>query len=442
MERTGDRAAADKLTDADLLREVMNTVGKPGRLGEGIRCVVSVSMLTEGWDANTVTHVLGVRAFGTQLLCEQVVGRALRRQSYTLNAEDKFDVEYADVLGIPFDFAAKPVVVPPKPPREDHARPGHQPDRDALEIRFPRVDGYRVELPAERLKATFSANSGLNLTPDLVGPSTTQNLGIVGEGVNLTVQHLEDTRDNSIAFHLAKHLLYRKYRDPGQDPKLHLFGQLKGIAQEWVRDHLKCSGGTWKAQVMHQEITDMACERIHSAISATLAGTNAVRVVLDPFNPTGSTRQVNFTTAKQTLWATQGPPPKSHVNWVVYDSDWEAEFCRVAEAHSHVLAYAKNHSMGFEVPYRLGGTQRHYRPDFIVRIDDGQEDPLNLVVEIKGFRGEDAVVKAETMNTQWVPGVNALGTYGRWAFAEFRSAHDLEADFAKLIQGLLVPATV
>lgn len=442
MERTGDRFAADKLTDADLLREVMNTVGKPGKLGEGIRCVVSVSMLTEGWDANTVTHVLGVRAFGTQLLCEQVVGRALRRQSYNLNAEDKFDVEYADVLGIPFDFAAKPVVVPPKPPVKTTRVQAISPERDALEIRFPRVDGYRVELPAERLKATFSANSGLTLTPDLVGPSTTQNLGIVGEGVNLTVQHLEDTRDNSIAFHLAKHLLYRKYRDPGQDPKLHLFGQLKGIAQEWVREHLKCSGGTWKAQVMHQEITDMACERIHAAISATLAGTNAVRVVLDPFNPTGSTRQVNFTTAKQTLWATQGPPPKSHVNWVVYDSDWEAEFCRVAEAHPRVLAYAKNHSMGFEVPFRLGGTQRHYRPDFIVRIDDGQDDPLNLVVEIKGFRGEDAVVKAETMNTQWVPGVNALGSYGRWVFAEFRSAHDLEADFAKLIQGLLVPATV
>ena len=117
-------------------------------------------------------------------------------------------------------------------------------------------------------------------------------------------------------------------------------------------------------------------------------------------------------------------------------------------------AYAKNHSLGFEVPYRLGGVQRQYRPDFIVRINDkdgtgkdsGQADALNLVVEIKGFRGEDAVVKAETMATQWVPGVNALGTYGRWAFAEFRSAHDLEADFKQLVQGFVTtsskPATV
>ena len=110
-------------------------------------------MLTEGWDANTVTHVLGVRAFGTQLLCEQVIGRALRRQSYDLNEEGLFNVEYADVLGIPFDFTAKPVVAPPQPPRETVQVKAVRPERDALEIRFPRVEGYRVELPEERLTA-------------------------------------------------------------------------------------------------------------------------------------------------------------------------------------------------------------------------------------------------------------------------------------------------
>ena len=111
-------------------------------------------MLTEGWDANTVTHVLGVRAFGTQLLCEQVIGRALRRQSYDLNEEGLFNVEYADILGIPFDFTAKPVVAPPQPPRETIQVKAMRPERDALEIRFPRVEGYRVELPEERLTAT------------------------------------------------------------------------------------------------------------------------------------------------------------------------------------------------------------------------------------------------------------------------------------------------
>jgi type III restriction enzyme len=181
VERTNDPTQAENLTDQDLLREVMNTVGKREQLGESIRCVISVSMLTEGWDANTVTHVLGVRAFGTQLLCEQVVGRALRRQSYDLNDDGLFSVEYADILGIPFDFTAKPVIAPPQPPRETiHVR-AVRPERDHLEIRFPRVVGYRVELPEERLTAQFNDDSLLELTPKLIGATTTQNSGIIGE---------------------------------------------------------------------------------------------------------------------------------------------------------------------------------------------------------------------------------------------------------------------
>ena len=194
IERTGDQQAGDNLTDQDLLREVMNTVGKRGQLGGAIRCVVSVSMLTEGWDANTVTHVLGVRAFGTQLLCEQVLGRALRRQSYDLNEEGLFNVEYADVFGIPFDFTAKPVIAPPQPPRPTVQIKAMRPERDHLEIRFPRVEGYRVELPEERIKAKFDDDSILILTPELVGPSITQNSGIIGETVNLNLEHLGDMR--------------------------------------------------------------------------------------------------------------------------------------------------------------------------------------------------------------------------------------------------------
>jgi type III restriction enzyme len=182
--RTGDQRAGDAISDQDLLREVMNTVGKKGKLGEQVRCVVSVSMLTEGWDANTVTHILGLRAFGTQLLCEQVVGRALRRQSYRLNDEGRFNPEYADILGIPFDFTAKPVdVKPTKPDLTIHVH-AVRPDRDALEITFPRVEGYRVELPDQRLQATFGPDSVLELTPELLGPTETRNQGIIGEAVS------------------------------------------------------------------------------------------------------------------------------------------------------------------------------------------------------------------------------------------------------------------
>jgi type III restriction enzyme len=432
VERTGDAQAGETIDDATLLREVMNTVGKKGRLGEQIRCVVSVSMLTEGWDANTVTHILGVRAFGTQLLCEQVVGRGLRRQSYDLNEDGLFNVEYADVLGIPFDFAAKPVIAPPAKPRETVRVHAVKPERDALEISFPRVEGYRVELPGERLEAAFGPDHVLHLTPDLVGPSVTKNQGIIGEGVDLTIAHLQDMRQSTILFHLARHLLYNKYRDPGEEPKLHLFGQLKRITRQWLDGgYLRCSGGTYPAQLVYKEIADMAAERIKAAITLTLVGEHPVKAILDAYNPTGSTAYVNFTTSKTTRWQTD--PRKSHVNWVVCDSDWEAELCRVVEAHPAVLAYVKNQGLGLDVPYLMGSITRKYIPDFIVRVNDGQPEPLNLIVEIKGYRGENAKDKANTMRNYWVPGVNNLQKFGRWAFAEFTEVYDIEAAFTALI---------
>jgi type III restriction enzyme len=410
----------------------MNTVGKQGRLGESIRCVVSVSMLTEGWDANTVTHVLGVRAFGTQLLCEQVIGRALRRQSYDLNEQNLFNVEYADVLGIPFNFTAKPVIAPPQPPRETIQVKAVRPERDHLEIHFPRVEGYRVELPEERLTAEFNADSVLELTPDLVGPSITRNAGIIGEGVDLSLKHLEDMRRSTVLMHVTKRLLYTKWRDPGEEPKLYLFGQLKRITKEWLDGCLVCKGGTYPAQLMYQELADMACERITAGITRSLVGERPIKAVLDPYNPTGSTIHVNFTTSKRDRWETH--PERCHVNWVILDSDWEAEFCRVAESHPRVQAYVKNHNLGLEVPYRYGSETRRYRPDFIVLVDDGHDDPLHLVVEIKGYRREDAKEKKATMETYWIPGVNNLGQYGRWEFAEFTEVYQIEADFEAKVE--------
>ena len=429
IERTGDRSQAENLTDQDLLREVMNTVGKKDSLGDSIRCVVSVSMLTEGWDANTVTHVLGVRAFGTQLLCEQVIGRALRRQSYDLNEDNLFNVEYADVLGIPFDFTAKPVVAPPQPPRETIRVKAVRPERDPLEICFPRVAGYRVELPEEKITASFTKDSELDLTPDLVGPTETRNQGIIGEGVDLNLIHTGDLRMSTLIFHLTTRLINTKYRDPGNEPKWHLFGKLKRITKDWLDRCLKCKGGTYPAQLMYQELADMACERITAAIMSSLEGAHPIVAVLDPYNPVGSTIHVNFNTSRTDRWETDAR--RCHINWVILDSDWEAEFCRVAEAHPKVKAYVKNHNLGLEVPYRYASETRIYLPDFIVQIDDGhgEKDLLNLIVEIKGYRREDAKEKKNTMDTYWVPGVNNNGQYGRWAFAEFTEIYQIESDF-------------
>ncbi len=434
IERTGDQRKAETLSDQELLREVMNTVGKPGQLGGAIRCVVSVSMLTEGWDANTVTHVLGVRAFGTQLLCEQVIGRALRRQSYDLNEDALFNVEYADIFGIPFDFTAKPVVAPPQPPRETVQVKAMRPERDALEIRFPRVEGYRVELPEERLTATFNDDSILVLNPNLVGPSLTRNQGIIGEAVDLNLQHLGDMRPSTLLFHLTQRLLYTKWRDPGEEPKLHLFGQLKRITKQWLDTCLKCEGGTYPAQLMYQELADMACTRINDGITRHFVGERPVKALLDPYNPVGSSAHVRFNTSKALRWETSSK--HCQVNWAILDSDWEGELCRVAESHPKVRAYIKNQNLGFEVPYRSGSVTRRYLPDFIVLIDDGHgdNDLLHLVVEIKGYRGEDAKDKKAAMETYWVPGVNLLGNHGRWAFAEFGEVFKIESDFAAKIE--------
>jgi type III restriction enzyme len=412
----------------------MNTVGKPGQLGGAIRCVVSVSMLTEGWDANTVTHVLGVRAFGTQLLCEQVIGRALRRQSYDLNEENLFNTEYADILGIPFDFTAKPVIAPPQPPRETIQVKAVRPERDRLEIRFPRVVGYRVELPEERLTAEFNDDAILELSPDLVGPSITRNQGIIGEGVDLSLEHLGDMRPSTLLFHVTQRLLYTKWRDPGEAPKLHLFGQLKRITKQWLDNCLVCKGETYPALLMYQELADMACNRITAGITKAFAGERPIKALLDPYNPIGSTNYVNFNTSRKDRWETNAD--RCHINWVILDSDWEAEFCRVAESHPRVRSYVKNHNLGLEVPYRYGSENRMYRPDFIVRVDDGHgdEDLLNLIVEIKGYRREDAKEKKSTMDTYWIPGVNHLATHGRWAFAEFTDVYQIQSDFSAKVE--------
>ena len=433
IERTGDTEAGRKFTDQDILREVMNTVGKSGKLGESIRCVVSVSMLTEGWDANTVTHILGVRAFGTQLLCEQVVGRALRRQSYDLNEGNLFDVEYADILGIPFDFTSQAVLAAPKKPKESVRVTSEAKLGATGDIQFPRVIGYKVDLPTEQLQAEFTKDSVFELTPELVGATITHNEGIIGEGVKLTVEHLAGTRQNEILYHLVKHLLFTKFRDADESPKLHLFGELKRITRQWLETSLVCRGKTFPAQILYAELAEIACDKIQSAITAAMAGEKPVLAILDPYNPIGSTAHVNFNTSKAMRWKTN--PRKCPVNWIVCDSAWEQDFCRVVESHDAVRSYIKNQGLSFEVPYRIGTNQHKYLPDFIVRIDDGKgsDNLLNLVVEIKGFRGENAKAKAETMRAYWIPGVNNLKEFGRWEFKEFTSAFDLDEDFENLV---------
>ena len=435
IQRTG-AGDVGEFSDAELLREVMNTVGKMGRLGEQVRCVVSVSMLTEGWDVNTVTHILGVRAFGTQLLCEQVVGRGLRRFSYELNEDDLFTVEYADIMGIPFDFTAKPEIASIQPPKKS-TRVHAVKERSALEIIFPRAIGYRVDLPEERLTASFTDDSRFVLTPEMVGPGETLMEGIAGEGVMISAAEAQTRRPSTIAYDLAKRLLYDYFKDADGEPKLHLFWQVRRIARQWIdQGYLECRGDTGMWMLEYLDTGKQATERIYNAIVNSIGETRRVKAVLDPYNSSLSTAHVSFVTTKD-LWTTA--PEKCHINYVALDSDWEAEFARVAEQHPRVISYVKNQGLGFEIPYKDGTLSRMYIPDFIVQVDDGYGpgDPLHLVVEVKGYRDENVKLKSETMRTQWVTGVNNLRVCGRWAFEEFNNVYEINSAFTALIEGVV-----
>jgi type III restriction enzyme len=439
-QRSG-QSAAEKITDEDLLREVMNTVGKPGRLGEQVRCVVSVSMLTEGWDTSTVTHILGVRAFGTQLLCEQVVGRGLRRLSYDSDAEGMLrPSEYANIFGIPFSFAqhnqGETTYRPPKPTRRVYAMP----ERAALEIRFPRVAGYRVKLPGDRLRWEWDQDSRFTLTPDRT-PTRAEVQDILGAGEIITLDNYMEQRRSTVAFHVAGHALRSRFRDEVGNLKPFLFPQLLSATREWLDTQLTCTGGTKPGLFLWKGLADEASLRIYNAcVRGGLAhsaddepggalGRSILLPVMDPYNPAGSSRFVDLHTSKDLLWTTRAD--RCHVNLVVGDSDWELGFCETIEnaLGDIVSAYVKNHGLGFEVPYAAADGERRYRPDFILRVDEGSgpDDPLYLVVEIKGYRRIDAQNKRQAMETHWVPAVNNHGGFGRWAFLEIGDVHRAEA---------------
>jgi type III restriction enzyme len=407
----------EQLTDEDLLREVMNTVGKPGKLGEHVKCVVSVSMLTEGWDANTVTHVLGIRAFGTQLLCEQVVGRALRRRSYVPNSDGKFDPEYAEVYGVPFSFipcagSAKDPIPPPPVTRVRALQ-----DRIACEVTFPRLLGYRYDMGGEKLVATFTDDSKLALSTEDI-PTKVELDPIVGEKSIHTLDDLKRRREQEVAFVIARRTLERYFRDDDGNDRPWLFPQLLSIAKRWLAECLTLKDNTFPQLMLLHARTHDAADRIYNAIVQSTNGTPALKPIPRPYDTIGSTRYVDFDTTRA-VYPTRAD--KCHVSHVVADTaSWEQKMAQALEDMDEVLRYVKNDHVGFTIPYTLNGEERQYHPDFTAVVDDGRgpNDLLNLIIEVTGEHKKDKVAKVATARTLWVPAVNNHGGFGRWAFIE------------------------
>jgi type III restriction enzyme len=424
---------AEDLTDEDILREVMNTVGKPGKLGEHVRCVVSVSMLTEGWDANTVTHILGVRAFGTQLLCEQVVGRGLRRRSYAPNAEGMFEPEYAEVYGVPFSFI-------PSAGSEKNPKPGPTPtrvraleDRIACEMTFPRVTGYRFEFKGERVTHTFTKDSKMAIsTADL--PLRTEMSSIVGESNFNDLYGLKNIRLQRVDFELARLILEKYLRDGDGNLKPWLFPQLLSVVREWRETCLTCKDDMFPQVITLTALADQAAKKIYHSIVASTSEDKTLLPILRPYESFGSTRYVDFDTARD-VYRTSAE--KSHVSHVVLDSNWEAKMAESLEDMPEVIRYVKNFQLGFTIPYTLDGQEKSYLPDYLIDIEDGHgtEDLLHLVLEVSGEARKDKAAKVETARNLWTPAINNHGGFGRWAFLEIVNPWDAKNTIRKFTNG-------
>lgn len=458
--------AADTLTDGDILREVVNTVGRPQALGAHVRCVVSVSMLTEGWDANTVTHVVGIRAFGSQLLCEQVAGRALRRRSYDLAAYDaqgreipaadihrysprnityKFPPEYAHIIGVPFttfkgNAGASGTARPPHPVTRVYALP----EREALEIRFPVVTGYRVESCGDTIAFDYSGLPPFRLDFNRVPLKTTLSSAIAdtqgGKRVVLSSDYAT-LRDHEVLYHLTQRLLSEKYASRENGSEFQLFHTLMQAVTAWYDTKLEVLGGPGERDVRRlvvfwdrQEVT----ASIYEGIRRAAASATQTTAILDYYNPEGSTVHVNALTQRPVFRTS-----KSHVNCVVADTDsWEQIAAKTLEQMPQVTAYVKNAFLGFTIPYISDGQEHTFEPDFLARVQAPGGETFTLIIEISGRsddrHGHKDHKRHYTLH-YWLPAVNALGKYGRWAFVEITDIDNILAELNAAIQHLPTP---
>jgi type III restriction enzyme len=423
--RRNPGADLDRIDDAALLREAMNTVGKKGKLGEQIRCVVSVGMLTEGWDANTVTHILGVRPFRSQLLCEQVVGRGLRRRSYAVNEDYRLEPEYAEVYGVPFAFipSDRPVPKPrvPRPAIEVRALP----EREELAIEFPKLDGYRIELPDEQLHADFDGDSKMHLDQEGLA-LWVKHKGLIGESEEVDLTQIRGARPQKVAFALARELVRRYFAVHGDAVRPWLFPRLVQISREWLDECVTTEPGVTMGYLLLAQPGAVAAEKIYGAIARYGEERDRPQLVMPiirAFDSGGSTRGVGFLTRKVVM---DPPPTKSHVNHVVLDgprgNTWEEGLARHLENDSRVAAYVKNERLGFTIPYVHQGRSHDYVPDFLVRLapkEDG-EQARTLIVEVSGTQKSPGPTKAkaETARDQWCAAVNNWGEFGRWGYVE------------------------
>ena len=461
-----DDPTATRKEAAEELRQIVSTVGRPGEPGGSVRCVVSVNMLSEGWDANNVTHILGLRAFHSQLLCEQVVGRGLRRMDYTPDPETgRLTPEYVDIFGVPFSLIPFKGRQPQGgPPPEE--LPKHDvmalPERRAFEIRFPVVEGYVVRLTRNRVKCDVRSVEPLNLDPITVPTAAfirpqvgyqTGHPGTYGGFGFETVDRQEyyrSTHPQQIAFEITHEIVNRlmdaahasevgppsdstnggrRQRARGsvggarrasrRGSRAALFPQVLAIVQAYVRDRVNLSG-QHPCEIGLQTYAEQIVSRLLDAITPDdTQGEPPMLPRLNRYRPIGSTGSVHFKTVRPVQ-----PTQASHLNYVAcHTASWEqaAMFqIELLAAQGLVECYARNYRLEFTIPYELYGESRAYEPDFVVRLRDG----VSVVLEIKGAPDPDADAKHQAAR-RWVEAVNNWRQLGEWEFLVCRDPQQL-----------------
>jgi type III restriction enzyme len=407
-----------KAEQAELLRRTVDTVGKAGQLGAGIQKVISVGMLSEGWDAKTVTHIMGLRAFTSQLLCEQVVGRGLRRTSYEVNPETGlFEPEYVNIFGVPFTFLPHEVGgdgPPPPPTPKTAVEP--DPAKAEFQIRWPNV--VRIE---RVFQPTLTLDWAKARTLELDAAQTAQvaELAPVLEGKpdvsqisRIELERLaREFRIQRIIFETARDV-FDQMKHTWQGSREVLLAQLVRIVDEFIRsDKIAISPPLfYQDELRRRLIITLNMSRVVQHVWEAVRQDNTERLtpVFDRDHPIRATGEMR-------TWYTGKPcerTRKSHINVCVYDSAWEASDAFVLDDSKHVAAWGKNDHLGFEVLYVYRGVVRKYRPDFLVRLTNGEM----LVLETKGQDTEQDKVKRRYLE-EWAQAVNAHGGFGHWRCA-------------------------
>jgi type III restriction enzyme len=413
--------------------------------GRDVRAIVSVGMLTEGWDCNTVTHIVGLRPFMSQLLCEQVVGRGLRRASYETDGEsdgERLGEEVAQVFGVPFQ------VVPfkatqggaPKPPVKTW-RVRALPERAALEIQFPRVEGFVFE-PSSKIHVNWTGVPELLIDPSNIPPEVQMKAGMPTPEGRPTLYGPGKLDMASLAAYRAGHRVQTRMAEAARElvrvymgqadeatSLLHparLYPQFVQLIGQFLKTKVRAYQPASVDDVFLAPYYGLMFERLLAAITPAQGGHEGIRV--ERHRGPGSTADVEYVTRKEPYAVT-----KSHVNFVVPDSQWERIAAYALDQHPQVHSFVKNSGLGFAIPYMQAGQGHDYLPDFLVRLND--PPGWHVLVETKGF--DNRLGEKLTAAQRWVSAVNQDGRYGRWDYLLLRDRAKIAQEIGEKLESLM-----